>query len=199
MWVWLSIAPGRTKQPVASSTSASTPSKLPTPAIVSPSMSTSARTVSTAVTIVPPRMIFFDMRRLPEGADFAPMIPAAVGRSRSRRPLGAPGRHESVRENVLCSRAVDAVFFGALAGALFGLFTVAVRYGLSRGVPVELGAAVTSTTGFLVVTLIALVSGSFADPIHGRDVLAFAAIGAVVPGLSQIAFNQAVGIAGAAR
>ena len=65
--VWLSIAPGSTKQPVASSTSASTPSKSPTPAIFSPSMSTSATTVSTAVTIVPPRMIFFDMRRLPRG------------------------------------------------------------------------------------------------------------------------------------
>ena len=94
---------------------------------------------------------------------------------------------------------MDAVFFAALAGALFGLFAVAVRYGLSRGVPVELGAAVTATTGFLVVTLIALVSGSFSDSIRAHDVLAFAAIGAVVPGLSQIAFNQAVRIAGAAR
>ena len=47
----------------------------------------------------------------------------------------------------LCSRAVDAVLFGALAGVLFGAFTVAVRYGLSRGVPVELGAAVTRDHG----------------------------------------------------
>ena len=80
---------------------------------------------------------------------------------------------------------MDAVFFAALAGALFGLFAVAVRYGLSRGVPVELGAAVTATTGFLVVTLIALVSGSFSDSVRAHDVLAFAAIGAVVPGLSR--------------
>jgi len=94
---------------------------------------------------------------------------------------------------------VDALLLGALAGALFGLFAVAVRYGLSRGVPVELGAAVTSVTGLLVVSAIALVSGAFSEPIGGRDVLVFAAIGAAVPGISQIAFNQAVRHAGAAR
>jgi drug/metabolite transporter (DMT)-like permease len=94
---------------------------------------------------------------------------------------------------------VDAVLFGALAGALFGAFAVAVRYGLSRGVPVDIGAAVTSTTGFLVVSAIALVSGAFSEQIGVRDVLVFAAIGACVPGLSQIAFNQAVRHAGAAR
>jgi drug/metabolite transporter (DMT)-like permease len=94
---------------------------------------------------------------------------------------------------------VDAVFFGALAGALFGAFAVAVRYGLSRGVAVELGAAVTSVIGFGVVTLIALVSGAFSEHIGAHDALAFGAIGAVVPGVSQIAFNQAVRLAGAAR
>ena len=94
---------------------------------------------------------------------------------------------------------MDALLLGALAGALFGLFAVAVRYGLSSGVPVELGAAVTSATGFLVVSAIALVSGAFSEHMDGRDVLVFAAIGAAVPGLSQIAFNQAVRHAGAAR
>jgi S-adenosylmethionine uptake transporter len=94
---------------------------------------------------------------------------------------------------------VDAVLFGALAGALFGLFAVAIRYGLSRGVSVEVGAAVTATTGFLVVSAIALVSGAFSEHIGRRDVLLFAAIGAGVPGLSQIAFTQAVRHAGAAR
>ncbi len=58
MCVWLSIAPGRTKQPVASSTSASMPSNVPMPAMVSPSMSTSAANDSDAFTTVPPRMIF---------------------------------------------------------------------------------------------------------------------------------------------
>ena len=94
---------------------------------------------------------------------------------------------------------MDALLFGALAGALFGLFAVAIRYGLSRGVSVEVGAVVTATTGFLVVSAIALVSGAFSEHIGGRDVLVFAAIGAGVPGLSQIAFTQAVRHAGAAR
>src|SRR5438132_4636499 len=65
MWVWLSIAPGRTKQPVASITSASTFSNVPTPAIVSPSTSTSALDVPAALTTVPPRMIFL-IASLPE-------------------------------------------------------------------------------------------------------------------------------------
>jgi drug/metabolite transporter (DMT)-like permease len=94
---------------------------------------------------------------------------------------------------------VDALLFGALAGALFGLFAVTIRYGLSRGVSVEVGAAVTATTGFLVVSAIALVSGALSDHIGARDVLVFSAIGAGVPGLSQIAFTQSVRHAGAAR
>jgi drug/metabolite transporter (DMT)-like permease len=94
---------------------------------------------------------------------------------------------------------VDALLLGALAGALFGLLAVAVRWGLSRGVPAEVGATVTSVIGFAVVGVIALVTGAFADPIDTRDVLVFAAIGAVVPGLSQVAFVHAIRLAGAAR
>jgi drug/metabolite transporter (DMT)-like permease len=94
---------------------------------------------------------------------------------------------------------VDALLFGALAGALFGALAVAVRYGLSRGVPAELGATVSAVVAFLVVGAIAVVTGAFSDPIDARDVLLFAAIGAGVPGLSQIAFVQAIRHAGAAR
>jgi drug/metabolite transporter (DMT)-like permease len=94
---------------------------------------------------------------------------------------------------------VAALLFGALAGALFGAFAVAIRHGLSRGVQVEIGATVTAVGGFLVVTAIAIVSGAFGGHIGARDVLVFAAIGAAVPGLSQIAFTQAVRHAGAAR
>ena len=181
--VWLSIAPGSTKQPVASITSASTPSNVPTPATDSPSIRTSAATVSTAFTTVPPRITFL-MRRLP----------------------GEWG----LRVDDICARSdggcltyalapVDAVLFGALSGALFGALAVAVRHGLSRGVPAEVGATVSAIVAFLVVGAIALVSGSFSDPIDTRDVLVFAAIGAGVPGLSQIAFVQAIRHAGAAR
>src|SRR3954454_1447471 len=94
---------------------------------------------------------------------------------------------------------VDAVFFGALSGALFGALAVAVRYGLSRGVPAEVGATVSSLVAFVLVGAIAIVTGAFADPIDTRDVLVFAAIGLAVPGLSQIAFVQAIRFAGAAR
>jgi drug/metabolite transporter (DMT)-like permease len=99
----------------------------------------------------------------------------------------------------LSSRGVDAVLLGALAGALFGALTVAVKYGLSRGVALELGAAVSAASAFAIVALVALVSGSFADHIDLRDVVVFGAIGAGVPGLSQISFVQAVRLAGAAR
>ena len=94
---------------------------------------------------------------------------------------------------------MDAVLLGALAGALFGAFTVAIRWGLSRGVPVELGASVSASVAFAVVTAAALVTGAFADHVDARDVLVFAAIGAAVPGFSQIVFVQAVRLAGAAR
>ena len=94
---------------------------------------------------------------------------------------------------------MDAVLFGALAGALFGAFTVAIRWGLSRGVPVEVGATVSAGIAFLLVAAVALVSGSFSDRLDLRDVLVFAAIGAVVPGASQVVFVSAVRHAGAAR
>jgi drug/metabolite transporter (DMT)-like permease len=94
---------------------------------------------------------------------------------------------------------VDALLFGALSGALFGALAVAVRYGLSRGVPAEVGATVSASVALVVVGVIAVLTGAFADPIEARDVLLFAAIGAGVPGLSQIAFVQAIRHAGAAR
>jgi len=110
-----------------------------------------------------------------------------------------PPRSRRGGKSDLCSRAVDAVLLGALAGLLFGALAVAIRYGLSRGVPVEVGATVTAAAAFLVVCAAALVSGAFSDSIDVRDVLVFAAIGAAVPGLSQIVFVQAIRHAGAAR
>ena len=97
------------------------------------------------------------------------------------------------------ARAVNAVLLGALAGGLFGAFAVAIRHGLSQGVPVEIGATVTAVVGFVLVAAAALVSGAFGGHIDVRDVVVFAGIGACVPGLSQIAFVQAVRLAGAAR
>jgi drug/metabolite transporter (DMT)-like permease len=94
---------------------------------------------------------------------------------------------------------VDALLFGALSGALFGALAVAVRWGLSRGVPAEAGASATAVVALVVVSAIGIATGAFAGHIDARDVLIFAAIGAGVPGLSQIAFVQAIRHAGAAR
>ncbi len=94
---------------------------------------------------------------------------------------------------------MDALLFGALSGALFGALAVAVRWGLSRGVPAEVGASVTAVVALVVVSAIGLATGAFGGRIDARDVLVFAAIGAGVPGLSQIAFVQAIRHAGAAR
>jgi drug/metabolite transporter, DME family len=128
-------------------------------------------------------MSFFDMRRLPGEWGLR------ADDSRAPCPRGCL---------TYALAPVDVVLFGVLSGALFGALAVAVRHGLSRGVPAEVGATVSAIVAFLVVGAIALVTGSFADPIDARDVLVFAAIGAGVPGLSQIAFVQSIRHAGAA-
>ena len=81
----------------------------------------------------------------------------------------------------LSSPDVDAVLLGALAGVLFGALTVAIKYGLSRGVPLELGATISASSAFVFVAAAALVSGSFSDHLDVRDVVVFAGIGACVP------------------
>ena len=94
---------------------------------------------------------------------------------------------------------MDAVLFGALAGAFFGAFTVAIRYGLSRGVPVEVGASVSASVAFDRRRGRRARLGRRLGRRRLRDVVVFAAIGAAVPGFSQIVFVQAVRHAGAAR
>ena len=79
-----------------------------------------------------------------------------------------------------------AVVFGVLSGALFGVFTLAVRSGLTRGADPEVGAFVITGLGFLVGALLALpelVGGAGV-----ADLWPFLAVGAVVPGASQILF-----------
>ena len=94
---------------------------------------------------------------------------------------------------------MDALLFGALSGALFGGFAVAVRSGLSRGVPAATGATISSLVGLVVVLIAALASGAFSHGADARDVLIFGALGAGVPGLSSIAFVLAIRYVGAAR
>ena len=91
-----------------------------------------------------------------------------------------------------------AVLFAVLAGALFGVFTLAVRAGLTRGADPEAGALVITGLGFLVGAALALpelASGASASPTSGPSCV----VGAIVPGVSQILFILAVRDAGPSR
>lgn len=92
---------------------------------------------------------------------------------------------------------MPAVLFAVLAGALFGVLTLAVRHGLTRGADPEAGALVVTGVGFLtgaMLALPALVSG-----ITLSDLWPFVVVGAIVPGFSQILFILAIRDAGPAR
>jgi drug/metabolite transporter (DMT)-like permease len=92
---------------------------------------------------------------------------------------------------------VDAVLLGVLAGALFGAMTVAVRWGLVRGGDPVVGAATVITIAYTAGALLAL--PTIADETDSGDLLRFFAIGALVPGVSQIVFTYAVRAAGPSR
>ena len=92
---------------------------------------------------------------------------------------------------------MDAVLLGVLAGALFGAMTVAVRWGLVRGGDPVVGAATVITIAFTTGALLAL--PTIADETDSGDLLRFFAIGALVPGVSQIVFTYAVRAAGPSR
>jgi drug/metabolite transporter (DMT)-like permease len=92
---------------------------------------------------------------------------------------------------------VLAVVFAVLAGALFGVLTLAVRGGLMRGADPEAGALVVTGLGFLVGAAIAV-----PDIVGGAglsNLWPFLLVGAAVPGASQILFILAVRDAGPSR
>ena len=93
---------------------------------------------------------------------------------------------------------MDAVLLGLLAGALFGAMTVAVRSGLLRGGDPALGSVVVSVSAFVVVSGFALPS-VVTDGVDPDVLWRFAAIGLVVPGVSQILIILAVRYAGPSR
>jgi drug/metabolite transporter (DMT)-like permease len=92
---------------------------------------------------------------------------------------------------------VSAVLLAALAAALFGLLAVTVRVGLRRDADPEVGAIVILGVGTLIACLIAL--PFLGDVEDASDLWVFVAIGALVPGVSQILFILAVRDAGPAR
>ena len=93
---------------------------------------------------------------------------------------------------------MDAVLLATLAGVLFGALAVAVRLGLRRARDPEGGAFVTAALGFLVAAAVA-VPLALLDGAELGGLWAFALVGAIVPGLSQIVFVRAIRDAGASR
>ena len=93
---------------------------------------------------------------------------------------------------------MSAVFFGALAGALFGALAVAVRYGLQRGGDPEVGAVVVGGVSLAVSVLVAIPSVVI-DEVRPADLWPFLLIGGLVPGASQILFILAIRDAGPSR
>jgi len=91
---------------------------------------------------------------------------------------------------------VLAVLFGVLAGACFGALAVTVRIALRSGAEPEAGAAVASAVAFAISAALALATWSTVDP---GQLWAFALVGMLVPGVSQIVFNLAVRDAGPSR
>jgi drug/metabolite transporter (DMT)-like permease len=92
---------------------------------------------------------------------------------------------------------VDAIAFGLLAGCLFGLLAVTVRLALRHGGDPEVGAVVILGIGAVVAWLAALPT---VDDVGDWGALwVFLAIGALVPGTSQILFILAIRDAGPSR
>ena len=92
---------------------------------------------------------------------------------------------------------MTVVLFAALAGALFGVLALTVRWGLGRpGVDAEAGALPLMCTAVVVVGIGAAIEGG---AVHTGDLWPFALSGALVPGVSQILFIIAVRDAGPAR
>ena len=92
-----------------------------------------------------------------------------------------------------------AVLFAGLSAVLFGLMSVAVRIGLRRGTPAEVGSLVSATTALVVTVVVAAVSVAAGGELGAGDLWPFLLAGVLAPGLSQLFFFQAVRDAGASR
>ncbi len=88
------------------------------------------------------------------------------------------------------------VLFGVLAGACFGALAVTVRIALRTGADPEAGAAIAAATAFVISAAVALAAWSSIRP---GQLWAFALVGMLVPGVSQIVFVLAVRDAGPSR
>jgi drug/metabolite transporter (DMT)-like permease len=93
---------------------------------------------------------------------------------------------------------VDAVLLACIAAAGFGALAVTVRIGLRRCPDPELGPALISVVACALMAVVAAATGGF-EGLTFENAWPFLAIGAVVPGFSQLLFVRAVRDAGPSR
>lgn len=93
---------------------------------------------------------------------------------------------------------MTAVLLAGLAGIAFGALSVAIRLALRRAPDPEVAPAVTSVMACILAAAVAGAAGDLGE-LDLAAVWPFAAIGAAVPGLSQIVFVRAIRDAGPSR
>jgi drug/metabolite transporter (DMT)-like permease len=93
---------------------------------------------------------------------------------------------------------MDAVFLALAAGFMFGALGPALRHGLVAVPDAELGAFHSVAVGLVVAAAVAAAAGQL-DGLRPAEAWPFLAIGAFVPGLSQVLFVRAIRDIGASR
>ena len=94
---------------------------------------------------------------------------------------------------------MTAVLLGCLAGVSFGALAVTVRLGLVRGVDAETGAAAGSLIATALSVIVTFAAGASWSDFGLGGLWPYLAIGAVVPGCSQVIFVRAIRDAGPSR
>ena len=93
---------------------------------------------------------------------------------------------------------MSALALSLAAGALFGLLIAVARWALGRGADAEAGAACSALVATAVIALVAAASGGLGGA-SWSQLWPYIALGAVVPGITQIIFIHAVRTIGASR
>ncbi|HEX2044137.1 MAG TPA: DMT family transporter [Gaiellaceae bacterium] len=93
---------------------------------------------------------------------------------------------------------MGVVLLATAAGILFGALAVAVRAGLRRRPDAEVGALVVALVGCVLAVIVAAPVAAV-EGVEPAGLWAFALVGAIVPGASQILFVRAIRDIGASR
>jgi drug/metabolite transporter (DMT)-like permease len=94
---------------------------------------------------------------------------------------------------------VTAVILACLSGFCLGALSVGTRFAVRRAPSILAGSFVMNTGAFAVVSIVALAAGVSASDIDIEGLWPFLALGAIVPGVTQMLYVQAVRDTGAAR